>query len=149
VLAAEGAIRTMPKDLSALDAQRDSVIQWLNEGLTYEDVRRRLASQGVCVSERTLTSRIKRWGISRYNKRHRLDLALQARVAYYFHECQLTDEETVEHLAADGWKVNRRADAKAAGPAEKGAGRDVAGRALSAAPTASSQDRLTSRIDRL
>ena len=97
----------MPKDLSALDAQKDGVIQWLNEGLTYEDVRRRLASQGVYVSERTLTSRIKRWGISRYNKRHRLDATLQSRVAYYFHECQLTDEETVERLAADGWKVTK------------------------------------------
>ena len=97
----------MPKDTSALDTQKDSITQWLADGLTYEEVRRRLFAQGVEVSPRTLATRIQRWGISRYNKRHRLDPTLQAEVAYYFNRCQLTDAEIAQRLAADGWKLTK------------------------------------------
>jgi hypothetical protein len=100
----------MPRAHINIDAWKDQVKQWLDEGLGYDEIRRNLWKEGgIQISEKTFGKRLREWGI--YVKQPYLSndmTALRKRITEIFNEGRLTDPEAVQTLKNEGFNVRAK-----------------------------------------
>lgn len=100
----------MPRQRVDLDAWKDQVKQWLDEGLNFDEVRRNLWKEGgIQISAKTFGRRLREWDI--YIKQPYLTndmAALRKRVTEIFNEGRLTDSEARQTLKNEGFNVRAR-----------------------------------------
>lgn len=90
---------------------KDSILQWLAEGNSHKEVRKKLADQtGLAIPDSTFKKVLKTWGIRVYLRDERnTDFdEIRRRVTYIFHFHRLTDEQTAELLQSEGHVIGPR-----------------------------------------
>lgn len=98
----------MPPSRINLDPWRDTIAGWIRDGLKQDEICEELQAIGVSISDITLRRRLKEWNIKVNRPPVEHILALRARITEIFHSFRLTDEETLQILEIDGFKVGHR-----------------------------------------
>lgn len=76
-------------------------------GIAQEDVRRRLAQDGVHIASRTLASRLRKWNITLQPKMKDTP-ELRQRVTDLFWSVEGSDDDTVAILQVEGYQITKR-----------------------------------------
>jgi len=98
----------MPRTPIDLDAHKDTIISLYLQGHSVDDVRQHLFDQGIKLGDRTLRTRLSQWNISK--KIHTDDTPeLRLRIATLFYQCAFKDEDILDVLRQEGFKIQPRA----------------------------------------
>ncbi|KAF7523703.1 hypothetical protein PCG10_006459 [Penicillium crustosum] len=99
----------MPRQQINLEPYRDDIITLYHHGITSDAISRTLETcHNIQVKERTIQSRLRKWGI---RKRHRTttgDEALHARIKMLFIQDKLTDKAMLNMLQQEGYGISER-----------------------------------------
>ncbi|CAI7600365.1 unnamed protein product [Penicillium glandicola] len=99
----------MPRQQINLEPYRDDIITLYHHGISSDCISRTLEScHNIQVKERTIQSRLHKWGI---RKRHRTttgDEALHARIKMLFIQDRLTDKAMLNILQKEGYGISER-----------------------------------------
>ena len=99
----------MPRQQINLEPYRDDIITLYHHGISSDSISRTLEScHNIRVKERTIQSRLRKWGI---RKRHRTttgDEALHARIKILFIQDRLTDKAMLNMLQKEGYAISER-----------------------------------------
>lgn len=99
----------MPRQQINLEPYRDDIIALYHHGISSDSISRTLEScHNIQVKERTIQSRLRKWGI---RKRHRTttgDEALHARIKMLFIQDRLTDKAMLNMLQKEGYGISER-----------------------------------------
>ncbi|KAJ5462543.1 hypothetical protein N7475_007487 [Penicillium sp. IBT 31633x] len=99
----------MPRQQINLEPYRDEIITLYHHGVSSDSISRILESRhNIQVKERTIQSRLRKWGI---RKRHRTttgDEALHARIEMFFLQDKLTDKAMLSRLQQEGYGISER-----------------------------------------
>ncbi|CAI7571809.1 unnamed protein product [Penicillium viridicatum] len=99
----------MPRQQINLDPYRDDIITLYHHGISSDAISRTLETcHNIQVKERTIQSRLRKWGI---RKRHRTttgDEALHARIKMLFIQDKLTDKAMLNMLQQEGYGISER-----------------------------------------
>jgi hypothetical protein len=99
----------MPRQQINLEPYRDEIVTLYHRGDSSDSISRTLESRhNIQVKERTIQSRLRKWGI---RKRHRTttgDEALHARIKMLYLEDRLTDKAMLNMLQQEGYGISER-----------------------------------------
>ncbi|KAJ5851517.1 uncharacterized protein N7529_010902 [Penicillium soppii] len=99
----------MPRQQINLEPYRDEIISLYHHGVSSDSISRALHSRhNIQVKERTIQTRLRKWGI---RKRHRTttgDEALHARIKILFLQDRLTDKAMLKLLQQEGYGISER-----------------------------------------
>ncbi|KAJ5146556.1 uncharacterized protein N7515_001120 [Penicillium bovifimosum] len=99
----------MPRHQINLEPYRDEIVILYHGGNSSDSISRTLASRhNIQVKERTIQSRLRKWGI---RKRHRTttgDEALHARIKMLYLQDRLTDKAMLNMLQQEGYGISER-----------------------------------------
>ncbi|KAK4508353.1 hypothetical protein PRZ48_002091 [Zasmidium cellare] len=99
----------MPRHRVDMDQHKDFILERLKAGKPHVTVLKDLETErDLKISSSTLKRALTEWKF-RANKREKLDDTeeLRARVAYFFHELRLTDDETQKRLEEEGFSIGK------------------------------------------
>lgn len=104
----------MPPAAYDLSPYRARIQSWKQEKITNRDILALLAAEGVTISLSFLEKRLKSWNVRVNRQNHkRQDLpSLRIAITRIFHEQRLSDDETVQRLALDGYQVGPKTVAR-------------------------------------
>lgn len=99
----------MPRQQINLEPYRDEIVSLYQHGVSSDSISRTIeARHDITVKERTIQTRLRKWGI---RKRHRTttgDEALHARIKILFLQNKLTDKAMLELLQQEGYGISER-----------------------------------------
>lgn len=99
----------MPRQQINLEPYRDEIVSLYQHGISSDSISRTIESRhNIQVKERTIQTRLRKWGI---RKRHRTttgDEALQTRIKILFLQKRLTDKAMLELLQQEGYGISER-----------------------------------------
>lgn len=99
----------MPRQQINLEPYRNDIITLYHHGISSDAISRTLETcHNIQVKERTIQSRLRKWGI---RKRHRTttgDEALHARIKMLFIQDKLTDKAMLNMLQQEGYGISER-----------------------------------------
>ncbi|KAJ5165689.1 uncharacterized protein N7500_007519 [Penicillium coprophilum] len=99
----------MPRQQINLEPYRDEIIALFYHGISSDSISRSLEHcHNIHVKERTIQSRLRKWGV---RKRHRTttgDEALHARIRMLFIQDRLTDKAMLDMLQQEGYGISER-----------------------------------------
>ncbi|KAJ5500858.1 hypothetical protein N7463_008108 [Penicillium fimorum] len=99
----------MPRQQINLEPYRDEIIALFHHGISSDSISRALENcHNIQVKERTIQSRLRKWGV---RKRHRTttgDEALHARIKMLFMQHRLTDKAMLNMLQQEGYGISER-----------------------------------------
>ncbi|CAG7915575.1 unnamed protein product [Penicillium olsonii] len=99
----------MPRQQINLEPYRDEIVSLYHDGVSSDSISRALETRhNIQVKERTIQTRLRKWGI---RKRHRTttgDEALHARITMLFWQDRLTDKAMLKLLQQEGYGISER-----------------------------------------
>lgn len=99
----------MPRQQINLEPYRDEIVSLYQHGVSSDSISRTIeARHDITVKERTIQTRLRKWGI---RKRHRTttgDEDLHARIKILFLQNKLTDKAMLELLQQEGYGISER-----------------------------------------
>ncbi|KAJ5366027.1 hypothetical protein N7517_008913 [Penicillium concentricum] len=99
----------MPRQQINLEPYREEIIALFHHGISSDSISRALENcHNIQVKERTIQSRLRKWGV---RKRHRTttgDEALHARIKMLFMQDRLTDKAMLNMLQQEGYGISER-----------------------------------------
>lgn len=99
----------MPRQQINLEPYRDEIISLFEHGISSDSISRTLESRHhIQVKERTIQSRLRKWGIRKRHRTTTADEALHARIKLLFMEDRLTDKAMLKLLRQDGYHISER-----------------------------------------
>lgn len=100
---------TMPRQQINLEPYRDEIITLFQHGISSDSIGRTLESRyNIQVKERTIQSRLRKWGIRKRHRTTTADETLHARIRMLFVQDRLTDKAMLKLLRSDGWDISER-----------------------------------------
>lgn len=99
----------MPRQQINLEPYRDEIIALFQHGISSDSISRTLESRyNIQVKERTIQSRLRKWGIRKRSRTTTADEALHARIKALFVQDRLTDKAMLKLLRQDGYDISER-----------------------------------------
>ncbi|KAJ5754268.1 hypothetical protein N7533_003811 [Penicillium manginii] len=99
----------MPRQQINLEPYRDEIIALFQHGISSDSISRTLESRyNIQVKERTIQSRLRKWGIRKRSRTTTADEALHARIKVLFVQDRLTDKAMLKLLRQDGYDISER-----------------------------------------
>ena len=99
----------MPRQQINLEPYRDEIITLFQHGISSDSIGRTLESRyNIQVKERTIQSRLRKWGIRKRSRTTTADAVLHARIKVLFIEDRLTDKAMLKLLRQDGYDISER-----------------------------------------
>ena len=100
---------TMPRQQINLEPYRDEIIALFQHGISSDSISRTLESRyNIQVKERTIQSRLRKWGIRKRSRTTTADETLHARIKVLFVQDRLTDKAMLKLLRQDGYDISER-----------------------------------------
>ena len=100
---------TMPRQQINLEPYRDEIITLFQHGISSDSISRTLESRyNIQVKERTIQSRLRKWGIRKRHRTTTADETLHARIKVLFVQDRLTDKAMLKLLRQDGYDISER-----------------------------------------
>lgn len=102
-------IDNMPRQQINLEPYRDEIITLFQHGISSDSISRTLESRyNIQVKERTIQSRLRKWGIRKRSRTTTADETLHARIKVLFVQDRLTDKAMLKLLRQDGYDISER-----------------------------------------
>lgn len=99
----------MPRQQINLEPYRDEIITLFQHGISSDSISRTLESRyNIQVKERTIQSRLRKWGIRKRSRTTTADEVLHARIKVLFIQDRLTDKAMLKLLRQDGYDISER-----------------------------------------
>ncbi|KAJ5621091.1 hypothetical protein N7510_005075 [Penicillium lagena] len=99
----------MPRQQINLDPYRDEIISLFQHGISSDSISRTLESRyNIQVRERTIQSRLRKWGIRKRHRTTTADEPLHARIKLLFVHDRLTDKAMLKLLRQEGYDISER-----------------------------------------
>lgn len=99
----------MPRQQINLEPYRDEIITLFQHGISSDSISRTLESRyNIQVKERTIQSRLRKWGIRKRSRTTTADEVLHARIKVLFVQDRLTDKAMLKLLRQDGYDISER-----------------------------------------
>jgi len=99
----------MPRQQINLEPYRDEIITLFQHGISSDSIGRTLESRyNIQVKERTIQSRLRKWGIRKRSRTTTADEVLHARIKVLFMQDRLTDKAMLNLLRQDGYDISER-----------------------------------------
>lgn len=99
----------MPRQQINLEPYRDEIIALFQHGISSDSISRTLESRyNIQVKERTIQSRLRKWGIRKRHRTTTADETLHARIKLLFLQNRLTDKAMLKLLQQDGYDISER-----------------------------------------
>jgi repressor of nif and glnA expression len=99
----------MPRQQINLEPYRDEIIALFQHGISSDSISRTLESRyNIQVKERTIQSRLRKWGIRKRSRTTTADEVLHARIKVLFMQDRLTDKAMLKLLRQDGYDISER-----------------------------------------
>lgn len=99
----------MPRQQINLEPYRDEIITLFQHGISSDSISRTLESRyNIQVKERTIQSRLRKWGIRKRSRTTTADEVLHARIKVLFMQDRLTDKAMLKLLRQDGYDISER-----------------------------------------
>ena len=99
----------MPRQQINLEPYRDEIIALYYHGISSDSISRTLEScHNIQVKERTIQSRLRKWGIRKRHQTTTGDEALHARIKMLFIQDRLTDKAMLNMLRKEGYDISER-----------------------------------------
>lgn len=99
----------MPRQQINLEPYRDEIIALFQHGISSDSISRTLESRyNIQVKERTIQSRLRKWGIRKRSRTTTADETLHARIKVLFVQDRLTDKAMLKLLRQDGYDISER-----------------------------------------
>lgn len=99
----------MPRQQINLDPYRDEIISLFQHGISSDSISRTLESRyNIQVRERTIQSRLRKWGVRKRHRTTTADEALHARIKLLFVHDRLTDKAMLKLLRQEGYDISER-----------------------------------------
>jgi repressor of nif and glnA expression len=99
----------MPRQQINLEPYRDEIITLFQHGISSDSIGRTLESRyNIQVKERTIQSRLRKWGIRKRSRTTTADEVLHARIKVLFMQDRLTDKAMLKLLRQDGYDISER-----------------------------------------
>lgn len=99
----------MPRQQINLEPHRDEIIALFQHGISSDSISRTLESRySIQVKERTIQTRLRKWGIRKRSRTTTADEVLHARIKVLFIHDRLTDKAMLKLLRQDGYDISER-----------------------------------------
>ncbi|KAJ5775039.1 uncharacterized protein N7511_000050 [Penicillium nucicola] len=99
----------MPRQQINLDPYKDEIISLFFHGVSSEAICHTLEGHhNIQVKERTIQSRLRKWGIRKRHQKTTSDEALHSRIKMLFMEERLTDKAMLRVLQQEGYGISER-----------------------------------------
>ncbi|KAJ5998260.1 hypothetical protein N7522_009920 [Penicillium canescens] len=99
----------MPRQQINLEPYREEIISLFHHGVSSDAISRTLESRhNIQVKERTIQSRLRKWGIRKRHRTTTSDEALHSRIQILFVEERLTDKAMLRVLQQEGYGISER-----------------------------------------
>jgi septum formation topological specificity factor MinE len=99
----------MPRQQINLEPFREEIISLFHHGVSSDAISRTLESRhNIQVKERTIQSRLRKWGIRKRHRTTTSDEALHSRIQMLFVEERLTDKAMLRVLQQEGYGISER-----------------------------------------
>ncbi|KAJ5181359.1 hypothetical protein N7491_000911 [Penicillium cf. griseofulvum] len=99
----------MPRQEINLEPYRDVIIALFHHGISSNTISRTLEGcYNIQVKERTIQSRLRKWGIRKRHQTTTGDEALHARIKMLFIQDRLTDKAMLDMLRQEGYGISER-----------------------------------------
>lgn len=99
----------MPRTAIDLEPYKAEIINLYTENIPCDSIIEQLArSYNITVSERTLRTRLRGWGIQKQNRTVGTNEVLHARIKVLFYQIGLEEDELLEVLQQDGFDISAR-----------------------------------------
>lgn len=102
-------VQNMPRTAINLDPHKAEIINLYTENMPCDSIIERLArSYNITISERTLRTRLRGWGIQKQNRTVGTNEVLHTRIKALFYQSGLEENELLEVLKQDGFDISAR-----------------------------------------